>query len=122
LRGFIFLVTLVFVAMGFSMNWDVFARLDGPVVWAVLLHNATALVLGFVSGMALRLAVADTKAIGIELGIQNSALALILVFNFFDGLGGTAVVAAWWGPWSVLSGLAVALVLCRRPLPAEGPR
>ena len=33
----------------------------------------------------------------IECGIQNSGLGLILIFNFFDGLGGMAIVAAWWG-------------------------
>jgi BASS family bile acid:Na+ symporter len=27
-------------------------------------------------------------------GIQNSALALVLIFGFFDGLGGMAIIAA----------------------------
>jgi BASS family bile acid:Na+ symporter len=120
LRGFILLVSLLFVGMGLSMNWDLFSRFDGPVVLAVLLHNALALMLGFLSAMALKLAPANARAIGIAVGIQNSALALILVLNFFDGLGGMAAVAAWWGPWSALSGLLVALLLSRRPLPVRG--
>ena len=40
---------------------------------------------------------------------------LILVFDFFDGLGGMAIVAAWWGIWHIISGLSVALFWSRRP-------
>jgi BASS family bile acid:Na+ symporter len=41
----------------------------------------------------------------------------VLVFNFFDGLGGMAVVVAWWGIWHIVSGLTVALFFSRRRLP-----
>ena len=54
----------------------------------------------------------------IEVGIQNSALGLILIFNFFDGLGGMAIVTAWWGIWHIIAGLTVATVWSRHP-PAE---
>jgi BASS family bile acid:Na+ symporter len=47
----------------------------------------------------------DRRAVSIEVGIQNSALGLILIFNFFDGLGGMAIVTAWWGIWHIVSGL-----------------
>ncbi|HEY5692214.1 MAG TPA: bile acid:sodium symporter family protein, partial [Cyclobacteriaceae bacterium] len=40
--------------------------------------------------------------------IQNSGLGLILIFGFFNGLGGMAIVAAWWGIWHILSGLTIA--------------
>ena len=55
----------------------------------------------------------------IEVGIQNSALALVLVFNFFNGLGGMAVLAAWWGTWHIIAGLIAAFVFTRFPLPGE---
>jgi BASS family bile acid:Na+ symporter len=54
--------------------------------------------------------VADRRAITIETGIQNSGLGLILIFAFFGGLGGMAVVAAFWGMWHAISGLALAQV------------
>ena len=44
--------------------------------------------------------------------------AAIEHFNFFDGLGGMAIVAAWWGIWHIIAGLTVALVWSRRPLSA----
>ncbi|MDZ7681334.1 MAG: hypothetical protein U5J63_06350 [Fodinibius sp.] len=56
----------------------------------------------------------DRKSIAIETGIQNSGLGLLLIFNFFDGLGGMALVAAWWGIWHVVTGMAHRLVLVYR--------
>ena len=50
----------------------------------------------------------DVRAITIEVGIQNSGLGLILIFNFFDGLGGMALIAAWWGIWHIIAGLSLA--------------
>jgi BASS family bile acid:Na+ symporter len=52
----------------------------------------------------------------IEVGIQNSALGLILIFNFFDGRGGMALIAALWGIWHIISGLSVAFLFSRRAL------
>jgi BASS family bile acid:Na+ symporter len=118
-RVFIVVVMLIFIGIALSMNGDVFRRLDGPVVLAVVLHNAMALALGRFSGVALKLAPGDGRAVCMQVGMQNSALGLILIFHFFDGLGGMAVVAAWWGPWSILSGLGVALFMSRRRLPAK---
>ena len=43
-----------------------------------------------------------------EVGIRNAGLGLGLVFTFFGGLGGMAIVAGWWGIWDIIVGLAVA--------------
>ncbi len=32
----------------------------------------------------------------------------MLMFDFFDGLGGMAIVTAWWGIWHIVSGLTLA--------------
>ena len=56
----------------------------------------------------------DRRAVSIEVGIQNSALGLILIFNFFDGLGGMAIVTAWWGIWHIISGLTVSTIWSKR--------
>ena len=47
----------------------------------------------------------ETKSITIETGIQNSGLGLLLIFTFFDGLGGMALLTAFWGIWHLISGL-----------------
>ena len=41
------------------------------------------------------------------------ALGLVLIFAFFGGLGGMAVVAALWGIWHAISGIALASVMSR---------
>ena len=55
----------------------------------------------------------DRRAITIETGIQNSGLGLILIFTFFGGLGGMAVVAAFWGIWHAITGIALASFMSR---------
>ena len=48
-----------------------------------------------------------------EVGIRNAGLGLGLVFTFFGGLGGMAIVAGWWGIWDIIAGLAVATLWAR---------
>lgn len=104
-----------FVVGALAANWRYFLDYVGYVVFAVFLHNALALLSGYLSAWAARLPERDRRAVSIEVGIQNSALGLILVFNFFGGLGGMAVVTAWWGVWHLVSGLTVATLWSRRP-------
>jgi BASS family bile acid:Na+ symporter len=108
-----FFVAFVLLALG--ANWDYFLRYTARVATAVFLLNALGLLLGYVAAAAARLPAADRRAVSIETGIQNSGLGLILVFNFFGGLGGMAVTAAWWGIWHLLAGLALASWWRRRP-------
>jgi BASS family bile acid:Na+ symporter len=69
--------------------------------------------LGYLSGRLFRLPPRDVRAVTIEVGIQNAALGLVLIFTFFQGLGGMAIIAAWWGIWHIISGLTVATVWSR---------
>jgi BASS family bile acid:Na+ symporter len=86
----------------------------------VFLLNAFALMTGYYTARAFRLPEPDRRAVSLEVGIQNSGFGLALVFNFFGGLGGMAIVAAWWGIWHILAGLTVSTVWRRRPAVASG--
>lgn len=99
-----------FIVAALAANWQYFLDLAGLVAGLVIAHNALALALGFAIATLARVSVADRRAITIETGIQNSGLGLILIFAFFGGLGGMAVVAAFWGMWHAISGLALAQV------------
>jgi BASS family bile acid:Na+ symporter len=103
------------VALALAANWDIFLKVIGLVVFVVMLHNLTGLLVGYGAGRLMKLSQADTRAVTIEVGIQNSALGLVLIFNFFDGLGGMAIIAAWWGIWHIISGLSLSLFWSRRP-------
>ncbi len=102
------LIFAAFVIGALSANWHHFLNHVGAVFVIVLLHNAIALGGGYAIGYASGLSERERRAVSIETGIQNSGLGLILIFNFFNGLGGMAIVAAWWGVWHILSGFAVA--------------
>jgi BASS family bile acid:Na+ symporter len=82
-KVFSFLVFIGFVGAALGANWQIFLRVIGLVVFAVFIHNALALSLGYWSGRLLGLEKRDVRAVSIEVGIQNSALGLILIFNFF---------------------------------------
>jgi BASS family bile acid:Na+ symporter len=103
------------VAAALAANWTAFLRVIGLVAVVVFVHNGLALALGYLAARSGRLDARDLRAVTIEVGIQNSGLGLVLVFNFFEGLGGMAVVAAWWGIWHIVSGLALASYWARRP-------
>ena len=107
----------LFVVGALIGNWQHFLQNVGYVAFAVALHNALGLALGYWAGRGLGCPRYDARAISIEVGIQNSALALVLIFVFFDGLGGMAIIAAWWGVWHLISGLTIATYWSRRPVP-----
>jgi len=102
----VFFAAIVLLAL--HANWDAFLTYVGVVMGVVALHNATALALGYGAARAVGLPGRDARAVSIEVGIQNSGLGLTLIFTFFGGLGGMALVAAWWGVWHIIAGLAVA--------------
>lgn len=70
----------------------------------VLIHNGGAYLIGYFFAKAFKESEANARAIALETGIQNAGLGLILIFNFFNGLGGMALVAGWWGVWDLVSG------------------
>lgn len=106
-------IFLGFVGIAFSNNYEHFTAHISKVVVLVLVHNAVALATGYFAARWAGLPVADQRTISIETGIQNSGLGLILIFRFFDGMGGMALVAAWWGIWHIVSGLTLALLWAR---------
>ena len=114
---------MVFIVVAFGKNLDHFLTHIGSVFWPVLLLNALALGLGYGVATAGGLGIPERRAVCIEVGIQNSGLALVLIFNFFGGLGGMAVIAAWWGIWHMVGGFTLAAIWTlrdRRSTRAQG--
>ena len=108
---------IIIVCGALAANWQYFLKYVGIVMLAVLIHNALALNIGYWSGRLFKLDERDCRAVCIEVGIQNSALGLVLVFGFFDGLGGMAILVAWWGIWHIIAGLITSVIFNRRKLP-----
>jgi BASS family bile acid:Na+ symporter len=101
-----------------ASNFKFFLSYIHLILLIVFLHNLLALTTGFTLGSLFKLPKADIRTITIETGIQNSGLGLVLIFNpaLFNGLGGMAFVAAWWGIWHIIAGLTIAVFWAKRPL------
>ena len=108
---------LLFIVLGLRANWEVFRTYIGIAFWAVLVTNAAGLAGGYGLARLLRLSIPEARAVAFETGIHNSGVGLMVVFAFFDGLGGMAVVAAWWGIWHLISGVLLAAWWRRQPVP-----
>ena len=101
------------VVIALIKNFEYFKIAIGYIFLIVLAHNALAFATGYLLGWIGKRPEQDRKTIAIETGIQNSGLALVLIFNpkIFPPeleLGGMAIIAAWWGVWHILSGLLLA--------------
>ncbi|MEQ8304429.1 MAG: bile acid:sodium symporter family protein [Cyclobacteriaceae bacterium] len=113
------LIFASFVVIAFANNFSIFTQYFQLIVIIVFLHNALALLLGYYSARVGGLPENDRKTLAIETGIQNSGLGLILIFGFFDGLGGMAIVAAWWGLWHIISGLSISYYWSQKKVTSE---
>ena len=102
------IVFAAIVVIAFSNNIDVFNAYIHHVLLLGVSHNILAIVLGLLLAKLFSLSFKDQKTIAIETGIQNSGLGLLLIFTFFEGLGGMAILAAFWGIWHIISGLILA--------------
>ncbi len=106
-------IFVAFIVLALLANWAFFLGYAHHVALLVFLHNALALAGGYGIASLVGLSEFDRRSVTIETGIQNSGLGLILIFGFFGGLGGMAVVAAFWGIWHAISGIALARIMSR---------
>jgi len=119
-RGSLLFFILMVIAM-LSANFSQFTSYVHLVFFIVLLHSGLALSTGYFFSKIMKLPGIDQHTIAVETGIQNSGLALALMFNpkIFPPemeLGGMAIIAAWWGIWHIISGLSIAYFWSRKPV------
>ena len=108
----LFFMALIILAL--SKNIDIFKKYIHYVFIIVLVHNILALILGYSVASIAGLSKRNRRTLAIETGIQNSGLGLLLIFSFFNGLGGMAILAAFWGIWHIVSGLIIATYWSKR--------
>ena len=108
------IVFMLFIVIAFYDNFSIFMNYIHYVLILVIAHNILALLTGFYFAKAMRLSYKDQKTLSIETGIQNSGLGLLLIFGFFHGLGGMALLVAFWAIWDIASGLLIASYWSKR--------
>jgi len=106
-------IFVAFIILALAANWTHFLAFAGGIAGLVIVHNALGFGGGYTIATLAGLSPYDRRAVTIETGIQNSGLGLVLIFGFFGGLGGMAVVAAFWGIWHAIAGLTLAAFMAR---------
>ena len=79
----------------------------------VILHNVLGYACGFGLGKILKFNVAKTKAVSIEIGMQNSGLATSLASTSFASLAMATVPGAIFSVWHNISGAILANIFNR---------
>jgi len=92
-----FAFLILFVLGALSANFKFFLEYADKILGLVLILNLLALSLAFITGKATKLNRSDINALSYSMGLRNTALGLALVFQFFQGLGGMALVVAFYG-------------------------
>ena len=114
LKPFSMIVFLALIIIAFYENIEIFLEYIHLVAALVIFHNIGAFVIGFYSAKSFGLKKREQKTISMETGIQNGGLGLLLIFQFFDGLGGMALLAAFWGIWDIFSGMLLGIYWGRK--------
>ncbi len=97
---------LVLIILSMTVRfWDQIIALSSDIIGLVIIHNTLALSLGYAMGCLFRVDEPSKRAYTIEVGIQNSGLALVILISQLSGLGGAAVIAGLWGIWHIIGGL-----------------
>jgi bile acid:Na+ symporter, BASS family len=108
MQWFAFGFLLLFIVVVSVGNAKSFAIALVTVFPLVVVHNLSALWMGWFAAWAAGAQEADRRAIAIEVGMQNSGLGLAIILTHFKALGGAAVLAAMWGIWHTVSGMLLA--------------
>jgi BASS family bile acid:Na+ symporter len=101
------IIFIGFVVIAFASNFDAFLMHISKIIAIVTIHNGLAYLGGFLFASIFLKSAADRKTISLETGLQNTGLSLLVIFTFFNGDGGMALVAAWWGIWHLISGFTL---------------
>lgn len=113
----VFFIGLVVIA--FLNNWKLFIEHIYYIFFIVLIHNLLAFSTGYGLARIFKVPTPDKRTITFEMGIQNSGLGLVLLFNpkIFPpdlAVGGMLFITAWWGIWHIISGLTLSTYWSRR--------
>jgi BASS family bile acid:Na+ symporter len=108
---------VVIIAIIVALNRENLAATGAVVALAVALHNATGLTVGYVLGRLLTGDARTARTLAIEVGMQNSGLAVALAVKYFSVAA--ALPGALFSVWHNLSGSLLAALWSRRPVADE---
>jgi BASS family bile acid:Na+ symporter len=107
LPGVAMLSICIIIGITIAMSRDKFLVVGLPLLGASVCHNAAGFLLGYWGARAIGMDKRDSKTVAIEVGMQNGGMATGLAFNEFKSEI-VAMASAVFGPWSAVSGSALA--------------
>jgi BASS family bile acid:Na+ symporter len=119
LANFSLIALLAFIVLGLIKERQLLTLGLLPLLAIVILHNASGLLFGYLTSVAMRVSERDRRAVMIEGGMQNSGLALGIIAVQFGSDLGMVLIASLWGIWHIVSGLALALMWRRKDARVE---
>ena len=114
LANFSLVALLAFIVIGLIKERQLLTLGLLPLLAIVILHNASGLLFGYLTSLAMRVSEFDRRAIMIEGGMQNSGLALGIIAVQFNSDLGMVLIASLWGIWHIVSGLTLAFFWRRK--------
>jgi BASS family bile acid:Na+ symporter len=100
---------VIIIAIIIALNKERLLQVGSLLLLAVILHNLAGLVAGYLIARALKYDGVTARTLAIEVGMQNSGLAVALALKYFPALGTlTALPGALFSIWHNLSGSLLA--------------
>ena len=97
---------VLIIAIITALNAEQFSRLGSILLLAVALHNAAGLLIGYLSARMLGYKTRECRTLAIEVGMQNSGLAVALAIKHFSAAA--ALPGAIFSIWHNISGSTLA--------------
>lgn len=97
---------VLIIAIITALNVDQLSQLGSNILLAVMLHNLVGITLGYLVARWLSYSSADCRTLAIEVGMQNSGLAVALAIKHFSAAA--ALPGAIFSIWHNLSGSILA--------------
>lgn len=97
---------VLIIAIITALNVEQFSQLGAVILLAVALHNAAGLLIGYSSAKLLGYEARECRTLAIEVGMQNSGLAVALAIKHFSAAA--ALPGALFSIWHNLSGSVLA--------------
>lgn len=106
------LAIVLIIAIITALNAEQIPLLGATLLLAVALHNITGLFAGYYSARLLGYPAKECRTLAIEVGMQNSGLAVALAIKHFSAA--TALPGAIFSIWHNLSGSALAFIWSKK--------
>jgi len=103
---------VLIIAIITALNVEQFSHLGVTILLAVVIHNAIGLLAGYSGARLLGYGVKECRTLAIEVGMQNSGLAVALAIKHFSAAA--ALPGAIFSIWHNLTGSVLAYLWTRK--------